>query len=139
MAAVMGPSIAQHPSPFRAAHNVSVSQSSQGFHTPPSCYPSPPKLVRTLPTLPAPLAHLPAPSYLPPDTPETPSPLYLTSSSPTLTISPNMPHGVEDHTAQIVSAESLTASKHDGTPVRDRQHQVLIDKSKMFAFAVPPA
>ncbi|EIW80626.1 hypothetical protein CONPUDRAFT_82776 [Coniophora puteana RWD-64-598 SS2] len=103
----------------------------------PQRYPSPPKPVRPSPPPAAPLAHPPAPSYSPPDTPETPSPSYSTSSSPASTASPKTPHGIEDHTARIVSAESSPVSKHDAMPVQQQQHQVSIGKSKMFAFAIP--
>ncbi|KAG2108809.1 hypothetical protein BD769DRAFT_1675220 [Suillus cothurnatus] len=61
------------------------------------CYPSPPK-----PDFPPPNS-----SYItPPTSPDTPSPSYLTSTSPASTASPPTPQGMEDCTTRIVSASS---------------------------------
>ncbi|EIW76961.1 hypothetical protein CONPUDRAFT_158102 [Coniophora puteana RWD-64-598 SS2] len=80
--------------------------------------------VHPSPPPPAPLAQPPAPSYLPPDAPETPSLSYSTSSSRASTAPPKTPHGIEDHTAWIVSAESSPVSKHDAMPVQQQQHHL---------------
>ncbi|KAF9243147.1 hypothetical protein BU15DRAFT_86565 [Melanogaster broomeanus] len=90
-------------------------------------YPSPPKPAYPLPTN-------PSSAYMtPPTTPDTPSPCYSTSTSPASSASPPTPHGIEDHTAKIVSASSSPGlARVEPVPVA-----VPFSKTKMFAFASP--